>query len=82
MNESTVFHVEIDGHHHYFGSVAAIFDYFTPDQLGVSKQYVWQLNITPEKPYRNKHCIIRRGILHRKEQTNKRKNGNKDNAGV
>ena len=33
--DRTVIHVEVEGQHHYFGSLASIYDVFTPPQLGI-----------------------------------------------
>lgn len=68
MNGNTIYHVQFgDDDNHYFGSIAAIFDKFTPKQLGVSKSRLWAYGITPEKPYRNKVVIIRKQVMHRKK---------------
>jgi len=73
----TIYHVKFgDDNHFYFGSIAAIFDKFTPKQLGVSKSRLWSYGITPERPYRNKICTIYRGEIHRKKGN--RKNSNYD----
>ena len=81
MNGNTLLHVCFgDDIHHYFGSIAAIFETFTPKQLGVSKSRLWSYGITPERPYKNKNCIIYRGEIHRKKgnRTNKSKSDGKD----
>lgn len=54
MNGNTIYHVCFgDNDHHYFGSITAIFDKFTPVELGVSKSRLWTFGITENKPYRN-----------------------------
>lgn len=67
MNGSTIYHLTFiqDGSNHYFGSITAIFDRFTNEQLGVSKTSLWTYGITEERPYKNKKCIIRKGIIYR-----------------
>lgn len=68
--KSTIYHVQfLDAgeSHHYFGSIAAIFDTFTPEQLGVAKTTLWGCKITKAKPYKNKIVIIRKGELFRKK---------------
>lgn len=67
MNETKIYHVHIGNGHHYFGSVAAIFDTFSPSELGVSKSRLYAYGITESKPYRNKKCVVRKGIIHRKK---------------
>jgi hypothetical protein len=50
VSGNTVYHVKLgDDENHYFGSIAAIFDKFTPERLGVSKSRVWSFGITPER---------------------------------
>lgn len=34
---------------------------------GVSKARLWAYGITEEKPYQNKKCIIRKGVIYRKK---------------
>ena len=68
MTNNNVVHVCFgDDNHHYFGSIAAIFDKFSPEQLGVSKSRLWSYGLSPERPYRNDKCIIYRDELHRKK---------------
>ncbi|TGY04152.1 hypothetical protein E5354_07735 [Muribaculum sp. NM65_B17] len=61
--DRTVIHVELDGKHHYFGSLASIFDIFTPQQLGITYGSLRNYGLCEEKPYHNSHCTIRKGIL-------------------
>ncbi|MDR0661213.1 MAG: hypothetical protein LBG19_10560 [Prevotellaceae bacterium] len=64
MNGNTIYHVRFgDDDNHYFGSIAAIFDKFTPEQLGVSKSRLWAYGLLIGKPYRNKVVIIRKDVL-------------------
>ena len=80
MNGTTTYHVSFgDDDNHYFGSIAAIFDHFTPSQLGVSASRLWNYGITETKPYRNNTVIIRRGVIQRKKT--KRKNPNVNGKG-
>lgn len=68
MNGNTIYHVCLYGTlHRYFGSISAIFDHFTPQDLGVSKSRLWAYGINEEKPYQNKKCTIYKGIIHRKK---------------
>lgn len=59
----TVIHLEIGGEHHYFGSIASIFDCFEPKDIGVAYGTLKNYGLSPENPYKNKRCIIRRGFL-------------------
>ena len=59
----TVIHLELDGQHHYFGSLASIYEVFTPQQLGISYGSLRNYGLSEDKPYQNARCIIRKGIL-------------------
>lgn len=61
--ERTVIHLEIGGEHHYFGSVANMYEYFTPQQLGISYGALRNYGLSSEKPYKNNKCTIRKGLL-------------------
>lgn len=68
MNGNTIYHVCLgDNEHYYFGSIAAIYDKFTPEQLGVSLSRLWSFGITEEHPYNNKICTIFCSTIHRKK---------------
>ena len=68
MNGNIIYHVCFgDDLNHYFGSLSAIYDYFTPQELGVSRQRLYNYGITESKPYKNKKCIIYKGTIHRKK---------------
>lgn len=72
MNGKTIYHVSFgDDENFYFGSLAAVYDRFTPSELGVSLARLYDVAITPEKPYRNDKCIIRKGLLQRKKTNRK-----------
>ncbi len=66
-----VYHVEIKretgNEHHYFGSQAAIFEWFTPGDLGISLNSLRNKYNLAERPYQNGRVIIRLGALRRKE---------------
>lgn len=62
-NASETIPVKVD---YYFGSIASIYDTFTAAQLGVAQQRLYDFGITPERPYENKICVIRRSELKRK----------------
>lgn len=77
MYGQTIYHVSFgDDDNHYFGSIAAIYDHFTPHELGVSASRLWNYGITEQKPYRNNKVIIRRGVLQRKKTNRKNPNSN------
>lgn len=61
--ERTVIHVEVNGKHYYFGSLAAIYEVFDSKTLGIGYGSLRNVGLSHEKPYQNKHCIIRKGVL-------------------
>lgn len=61
--ERAVIHLEIDGQHSYFGSVKALCDYYGKEQIGITYKSLANYGISQDKPYRNKFCTIRKGIL-------------------
>ena len=58
--ERTVIHLEIGGD---FGSIANMYEYFTPQQLGISYGALRNYGLSSEKPYTNSKCTIRKGQL-------------------
>lgn len=63
-----VIHVEFKaGGHHYFGSIAAIYDTFDHATIGITQQSLYDYGIAPGRPYENKHCLIYEGSLKRKK---------------
>ena len=61
--ERTVIPLEIGGEHHYYGSIANMYEYFTPQQLGISYGALRNFGLSSEKPYTNSKCTIRKGLL-------------------
>ena len=63
----TVIHVELikdDGNeHYYFGSIACIYDYFSVNDIGIGYGSLRNYGLSPEKPYKNSKCVIRKGVL-------------------
>lgn len=73
MNENikktrTVVHVEFSGQHYYFGSVSAIYDLFSPSEIGVAYGTLRNYRVSNSHPYCNDKCIIRKGYLLTKEK--------------
>ena len=54
--------------HFYFGSIMAMFEHFTREQLGVAPQTLY--NTWKDEPYITDLAIIRRGRLIQKRQKN------------
>lgn len=63
--ERTVIHLEINGEHHYFGSVANMYEYFTSEELGITYASLRNFGLSSDHPYTNtaKKCTIRKGVL-------------------
>lgn len=61
--ERTVIHLQIGDSHHYFGSIANIYEYYDADTIGISYGSLRNYGLSQDKPYQNNKCIIRKGIL-------------------
>jgi len=66
--QRTVIHLELTGvdelvAHHYFGSIANMYEHFTAQQLGIAYSSLRNYGLSHEHPYRNSKCIIRKGVL-------------------
>ena len=61
--ERSVVHLELNAEHYYFGSVKALCDNFGKEQIGIGYKSLANYGVAPDKPYRNKYCTIRKGIL-------------------
>ncbi len=70
-----IIHLQLGEEHHYFGSAAAIYDYFSKDVIGISYGSLRNYGLSPSKPYINakKAVIIREGILLSKKGNRGRK---------
>ena len=61
--ERAVIHLEMDGHHYYYGNLKALCDSWDKDEIGVAYNYLKNYGIDEEKPYVGKKCIIRKGTI-------------------
>ena len=61
--ERTVIHLEINGEHHYYGSVSKMYEFYTSEELGITYASLRNYGLSAERPYQNKKCIIRKGVL-------------------
>ena len=61
--ERAIVHLEVDGKHYYYGNLKALCDHWGKDKIGVSHNYLKNLNIPEDKPFNNGKCIIRRGLI-------------------
>lgn len=69
QQERQVIHLQLGDEHYYFGSVAAIYDHFTKEDIGLSYGSMRNYGLSTKKPYRNDNLgvIIRVGVLLTKE---------------
>lgn len=69
MTGSTIYHLHFkeSGKDYDYGSIAAIYDEFSPEDIGISQQGLYDFGIKPKRPYSNKICMIRRGEIKRKK---------------
>lgn len=63
--QRTVIHLQLieAEEHHYFGSIANMYEYFTAEQLGIAYSSLRNYGLSHEHPYKNSKCIIRKGVL-------------------
>lgn len=52
----------------FFGSLAAIYEKFTPEQIGCRVEHLWNYGVMIDRPYMNKLCVVSRELLIRKSQ--------------
>jgi hypothetical protein len=50
---SKVFHLELNGEHHYFGSKKAIFDVFGKEDIGITYASFRNFDLSKDKPFKN-----------------------------
>lgn len=75
--ERTVIHLELaNGEHHYFGSIANIYEHFNTEIIGIGYGALRNYGLSSDKPYQNAKCIIRKGLLLSKEGNRGRKREN------
>ena len=69
QQERQVIHLQKGDDHYYYGSVAALYDHFNKEDIGISYGSIRNYGLSPEKPYKNEKTgvIIRVGILVAKE---------------
>lgn len=52
----------------YFTSIAAIYDVFTPEQVGTSLNQLWASKIDFDRPYYGKLCFVKKEPIRSKPQ--------------
>ncbi len=70
IQQRQVIHVHLlnTDKHYYFGSIQAIYDVFTKDEIGVAPQTLYNRGL--DKMYVNDKVVIRKGVLQQKKKTN------------
>lgn len=71
MRENKIYLVKfnepIDGQNDFiFGSLAAIYDHFTDNDIGCKVERLWSIGVAKGKEYRSDRCSIKAQILMRK----------------
>ena len=56
-NERTVIHLEINGEHHYYGSIARMYEDYSGDELGITYASLRNYKLSSEHPYQNKKSV-------------------------
>ncbi|MBN1186481.1 MAG: hypothetical protein JXB49_29670 [Bacteroidales bacterium] len=72
-----VIHLQIiaTDEHFYYGSITAMFEHFSREQLGVAHQTLY--NTWKDEPYVTELAVIRKGrLVQKKQQSLKSKNSN------
>lgn len=52
----------------YFSSLAAIYEQFTPEQVGCKVSRLWNIGVSDGKPYNGRRCSITKEYFRRKTQ--------------
>ncbi|MFB9120981.1 hypothetical protein ACFFUE_07240 [Bergeyella porcorum] len=75
MNETTIFHIHFhegikEKKDYYFGSLAAMFEHFLPEEIGVALQTLYNAKLEFGSDFKTKNAIIRKEKLIRKSKDN------------
>lgn len=73
--EETIIKVEFfdDGKTCCFGSLAAIFTRFTPEEIGCTLETLWAAKIAPGSPKATSKCLVSKHYIIRKPQSKKKR---------
>lgn len=52
----------------FFGSLAAIYELFTPEQVGCKLETLWSAKIDTLTPKATTKCVVSKHVLYRKKQ--------------
>lgn len=56
---------------YYFGSLAAIYERFTVEEIGCTLKTLWASDIAPQNPKVTRRCIISKHLVIRKPHSKK-----------
>lgn len=59
----------------FFGSLAAIFEVFTENDIGCKLNTLWAAKIDTEHPKTTPKCVVSKDVLYRKKQKKEAGNG-------
>lgn len=63
----------VDGQtEYYFGSIAAIYDRFTSEEIGCSKHMLWRHKLASDNPKATRKCVITKHTMTRMPQHGKK----------
>lgn len=65
--ERKVIHLELEGEHFYYGSIAQLFEDYNEQELGIS-YYTTKNNLKAKGIIITPKCTIRQGVLRAKEK--------------
>ena len=60
-----------DGIENYFGSLSAIYEVYTKEEIGCRVEHLWNIGVSDGNEYRGKRCTIKRHPLIRKARRTK-----------
>lgn len=60
-------HVLATDEHYYFGSIKAVYDTFTKDEIGIAPQTLYNRGLNEK--YVNDRVVIRKGVLQQKKHS-------------
>lgn len=59
----TVVHLQIGDEHYYYGSIKSLCEHNDYEKIGVTYNTLRCYGLSSDKPYFNKKCTIRKGLL-------------------
>lgn len=71
MESKNIIHLYLKetGENRYFGSPSAMYELFSKEDLGISRQSLLNYYCLSKKNiYENNKCVIRKGVIERKEK--------------